>query len=69
MALTSVVGAAALVNGFFAGVGFLLVLVLMSGIRERLELHRVPESMRGLPITFVSTALMALAFMGFTGMI
>jgi len=60
---------AALVNGFFSGVGFLLVLLLMSGIRERLELMKVPESLKGLPITFISTALMALAFMGFVGMI
>ena len=59
----------ALVNGFFAGVGFLLVLVLMSGIRERLELLKVPKSLVGLPITFIATALMALAFMGFAGMI
>ena len=60
---------AALVNGFFSGVGFLVVIVLMSGIRERLELLRTPESLKGLPITFISTALMALAFMGFAGMI
>ena len=51
------------------GVGFLLVIVLMSGIRERLELIRVPKSLDGLPIAFISTALMALAFMGFAGMI
>ncbi|MEN8148824.1 MAG: Rnf-Nqr domain containing protein [Planctomycetota bacterium] len=60
---------AALVNGVAAGVGFLLVLVLMSGIRERLELLKVPKSLEGLPITFIATALMALAFMGFVGMI
>jgi electron transport complex protein RnfA len=60
---------AALVNGFFSGVGFLLVLVLMSGVRERLDLMKVPPSLKGLPIAFISTALMALAFMGFTGMI
>jgi len=60
---------AALTNGFFAGVGFMLVMVLLSGIRERLELMKVPKSMEGLPITFVATALMALAFMGFVGMI
>ncbi len=59
----------AIVNGFFSGVGFLLVILLMSGIRERLDLLRTPPSMRGLPIAFVSTALMALAFMGFVGMI
>lgn len=60
---------AALVNGVAAGIGFLLVMVLMSGIRERLELIKVPKSLEGLPITFISTALMALAFMGFVGMI
>ncbi len=59
----------ATVSGFFSGVGFLLVIVLMSGVRERLELLRTPESLKGLPITFISTALMALAFMGFVGMI
>lgn len=59
----------ALANGVFSGVGFLLVIVLMSGIRERLELIRVPKSLDGLPIAFISTALMALAFMGFVGMI
>jgi electron transport complex protein RnfA len=59
----------ALVNGFMSGVGFLIVILLMSGIRERLELLRTPESLKGLPITFISTALMALAFMGFAGMI
>lgn len=58
-----------IVSGFFAGVGFLVVIVLMSGIRERLDLLRTPESLKGLPITFISTALMALAFMGFVGMI
>jgi electron transport complex protein RnfA len=58
-----------IIAGFFAGVGFLLVIVLMSGIRERLELLRVPESLKGLPITFIASALMALAFMGFVGMI
>jgi electron transport complex protein RnfA len=41
----------------------------MTGIRERLELLKVPKSLEGLPITFIATALMALAFMGFVGMI
>ncbi|MCU0726501.1 MAG: electron transport complex subunit RsxA [Planctomycetes bacterium] len=59
----------ALVNGFFSGVGFALVLLLMAGIRERLEIHRVPASLRGMPLGFICTALMALAFMGFVNMI
>jgi electron transport complex protein RnfA len=53
-------------NGFCAGVGFLLAMVLMSGIRERLADARVPKSLKGLPIAFISAGLMALAFMGFT---
>ncbi|MDP8260212.1 MAG: RnfABCDGE type electron transport complex subunit A [Candidatus Gygaella obscura] len=54
-------------QAFFAGVGFLLALLLMSGIRERLELSDVPESMKGIPIAFIVASLMSLAFMGFSG--
>lgn len=57
-----------IVDGFSAGIGFTLALLLMSGIRERLELAHVPESFKGLPIAFISAALLALAFMAFTGM-
>ena len=53
-------------NGFCGGVGFLLAMVLMSGIRERLAESRVPQALRGLPIAFISAGLMALAFMGFS---
>ncbi len=53
---------------FCAGVGFLFVLMLMSGIRERLELADIPESMEGLPIAFIIASIMSLAFMGFVGM-
>ncbi|MBU1090312.1 MAG: RnfABCDGE type electron transport complex subunit A [Candidatus Omnitrophica bacterium] len=54
-------------QAFFAGVGFLLALIIMSGIRERLELIDVPESLQGIPIAFVVASLMSLAFMGFNG--
>lgn len=54
-------------QAFFAGVGFLLALILMSGIRERLELADVPESLKGIPIAFIIASLMSLAFMGFNG--
>lgn len=50
-----------------AGLGFSLALLLMSGIRERLELVDVPESLRGVPIAFIVASIMSLAFMGFTG--
>ena len=41
----------------------------MSGIREKLELADSPESMRGLPVAFITAALLALAFIGFSGMV
>ncbi|MBD3241292.1 MAG: RnfABCDGE type electron transport complex subunit A [Chitinivibrionales bacterium] len=57
----------ALVNAMMSGVGFTLALVLMAGIREKLELARVPKPLEGLPIAFVTAGLMALAFLGFSG--
>jgi len=60
---------AALVFGLSAGVGFLLALLLMSGIRERLELSKVPKAFSGIPIAFIVAALMSLAFLAFSGMI
>jgi electron transport complex protein RnfA len=57
-----------MVNGFAGGVGFTLALLLMSGIRERLELAEVPRSFRDLPIAFISAALLAFAFMAFSGL-
>ena len=50
------------------GIGFTLVLIIMSGIREKLDLADTPRSMKGLPIAFITAALLALAFMGFNGM-
>ncbi|MEG1310972.1 MAG: electron transport complex subunit RsxA [Romboutsia sp.] len=57
------------VNGFGAGVGFTLSIVLFAGIRERLELSDIPESFKGFPITLISASLMSMAFLGFTGLI
>jgi len=56
------------VQGFGAGLGFMLALLLMAGIRERIELADIPENLRGLPITFVTAGLLAMAFLGFSGM-
>lgn len=56
------------VNGIMSGVGFLLALVLMAGIREKLELADIPKPLEGLPITFIAAGLMAMAFLGFSGM-
>jgi len=58
----------ATVNGAASGVGFLLALILMAGLRERLELSDVPKAMEGLPIAFITAGLMALAFLGFSGL-
>jgi len=54
-------------QALFAGVGFMVALLLMSGIREQLELASVPRAMKGLPIAFVVASLMSLAFMAFSG--
>lgn len=54
--------------GFCGGVGFTLAMVLMSGIRERLAMSRVPRALQNVPIAFISTGLMALAFLGFSKM-
>jgi electron transport complex protein RnfA len=51
--------------GFCAGLGFMLAMLLMSGVRERLATSRVPAAFQNVPIAFVSTGLMALAFLGF----
>ncbi|MBN1282216.1 MAG: electron transport complex subunit RsxA [Proteobacteria bacterium] len=55
-------------QGFGGGVGFLIVIFLMSGIRERLDQMEVPPALRGAPMAFICAGLMALAFMGFAGM-
>lgn len=57
------------VFGIGAGIGFTLALVIMAGIREQLDLSDVPESLRGAAITLVVAGLLALAFMGFAGLI
>lgn len=56
-----------LVLAIFGGVGFTIAIVLMAGIREELELADVPEAFRGAAITMVVAGILALAFMGFTG--
>ena len=59
----------ALVNSLGAGVGFLVAMVMFSGVRERLEECDIPKSMRGLPITLVSASLVAVSFLGFSGLV
>ncbi len=56
-----------IVYGFGGGVGFMLAICIMAGIRERLSLARVPAAMQGFPISFIIGCLMALSFFGFQG--
>lgn len=58
-----------IVSALGAGLGFTLVLFIMSGIREKLDLADSPKSMKGLPIAFIVAVLLGLAFFGFGGMI
>jgi electron transport complex protein RnfA len=58
-----------IVNGFGAGIGFTLSIVLFAGIRERLELADIPESFKGFPSTMIAASLMSIAFLGFSGLI
>ena len=57
-----------LVQGFGAGIGFTLAIVLMAGLREKLEMCNIPEPLKGVPIAFIMASLMSLAFMGFSGL-
>jgi H+/Na+-translocating ferredoxin:NAD+ oxidoreductase subunit A len=59
---------ASLTLGLGAGIGFALALFLMSCVREKLEVCRVPPTFQGLPIAFIVTGLFALAFLGFSGL-
>ncbi len=56
------------VYGITGGLGFLLAIVLFASVRERLQFADYPESFEGFPIALVSAGLLALAFMGFSGM-
>ena len=58
-----------LVFGLGSGIGFAIALIIMASIREKLELADVPAPFRGLPMAFVVTGLIALAFTGFSGLI
>jgi Na+-translocating ferredoxin:NAD+ oxidoreductase subunit A len=60
---------ASLTLGLGAGLGFALALFLMSCVREKLEVCRVPATFQGLPIAFIVTGLFALAFLGFNGLV
>ena len=56
-------------NGVFGAMGFMLAIVLMAGVRERLETANIPKCFKGFPICLVTAGLMSMAFMGFSGLV
>lgn len=57
----------AVINGFAGALGFTLALVILAGIRERLEYSDVPNAFKGIGIAFITAGILAMAFMGFSG--
>lgn len=57
------------VNGFATAFGFFLAIVLMAGLREKIQYNDIPKPFRGTAIVLITAALMSIAFMGFSGMI
>lgn len=58
-----------IVNGFGAATGFTIAIIIMAGIRERIEHNDIPEAFKGSPIVLITAGLMAMAFMGFAGLL
>lgn len=57
------------VNGFATALGFTIAIVILAGIREKIEYNQIPESFKGMPIVLVTAGLMAIAFVGFSGLL
>ena len=58
-----------IVNGFATAVGFTISIVILAGIREKMEYNDISESFKGMPIVLVTAGLMAIAFCGFSGLL
>lgn len=56
-----------IVNALGAGIGFMIAMLLFAGVRSKLETADVPEFLKGLPITLIAAAIVALSFLGFAG--
>ena len=57
------------VNGFGTALGFTIAIIILAGIREKLEDNDIPESFKGMPIVLTTAGLMAMAFFGFKGLL
>ncbi len=60
---------AGIVNGFATSVGFTIAIVILAGLREKMEHNDVPESFKGMPHVLLTAGLMAIAFCGFSGLL
>ena len=58
-----------IVNGFATAVGFTIAIVILAGIREKLEYNDIPEAFKGMPTVLLTAGLMAIAFCGFSGLL
>ena len=58
-----------IVNGFATAFGFTIAIVILAGLREKMEYNEVPESFKGMPMVLLTAGLMAIAFCGFSGLI
>ncbi|MCI6812067.1 MAG: RnfABCDGE type electron transport complex subunit A [Lachnospiraceae bacterium] len=58
-----------IVNGFATAVGFAIAIIILAGIREKMEYNDVPEAFKGMPIVLITAGLMAIAFCGFSGLL
>ena len=58
-----------MVSSLGCGLGFLLAMVLFSGVRSKIEESEIPESLRGLPVTLIAASFVSLAFLGFNGIV
>lgn len=58
-----------IVNGFATALGFTISIVILAGIREKMEYNDIPESFQGMPIVLITAGLMAIAFCGFSGLL
>ena len=58
-----------IVNGFATAVGFTIAIVILAGLREKMEHNDIPESFKGMPAVLLTAGLMAIAFCGFSGLL
>lgn len=58
-----------IVNGFATALGFTIAIVILAGLREKMEHNDIPEPFRGMPTVLLTAGLMAIAFCGFSGLL